>query len=111
MRGGRVLFLAVYSLLMVASVVLIAAACGGDATTTTGPASTAAPTTTAGSSVDGAALYAENCASCHLEVPEATVEAAKAVIENGTESMPGFAGLLSPEHITAIADYVGAGRN
>jgi mono/diheme cytochrome c family protein len=77
-----------------------------------GGAQTAAP--------DGAAIFKDNCASCHtlkaagatgtvgpnldtLKPPEPVVEHQ---VEVGGGAMPPFKGTLSPAQITAVAKYV-----
>jgi cytochrome c553/WD40 repeat protein len=73
---------------------------------------------------DGAAIYADLCASCHAEtrlggtgpalIPESlgrlTGEKLAAVIAEGRAmtQMPGFAGTLSPGDIAAVAAYIAA---
>ncbi|MBL9050757.1 MAG: c-type cytochrome [Tabrizicola sp.] len=73
---------------------------------------------------DGAAIYADLCASCHAEtrlggkgpalIPESLGrlkgEKLAAVISDGRAmtQMPGFAATLSPEDIAAVADYIAA---
>lgn len=71
---------------------------------------------------DGAALFTQNCAGCHvltaanstgtvgpnLDTTTLDVAAMTTQIENGKGAMPGFSGTLSPEEIEAIAEYVAA---
>jgi mono/diheme cytochrome c family protein len=65
--------------------------------------------TTAAGTIDAAALYAEDCASCHKDIPGGNLDKIKAVIKSGEETMPGFADKLSAEQITALATWVAAG--
>ncbi len=125
--------------LAVAVVLLLALAvvsCGGGGTTTTsapGTTASTAPTptsgatttasgvtttaggatTTAGSgstgAIDAAKLYTTNCSGCHKDVPAATAEQAKAIIESGKADMPSFKSRLTADEIAALAAYVGAG--
>lgn len=71
---------------------------------------------------DGAALFTQNCAGCHvltaakstgavgpnLDTTTLDVAAIVTQIENGKGAMPGFSGTLSAEEIDAIAEYVAA---
>jgi len=71
---------------------------------------------------DGAALFTQNCAGCHvltaanstgtvgpnLDTTTFDVAAITTQIENGKGAMPGFSGTLSAEEIEAIAEYVAA---
>jgi len=75
-------------------------------------------------SVDGAAVYSDNCASCHGSdgsggfgpalaagaVVDAFPDPADqiAVITDGRNGMPDFGGSLSPEEIQAVTDYTRA---
>ncbi|HMK12177.1 MAG TPA: cytochrome c [Acidimicrobiales bacterium] len=79
----------------------------------------AAGTTAAASTVNGQALYEDNCATCHgktggggigpslkgiqKSLPNAADE--EAIVKNGQGSMPGFGGSLSDEEIAAIVAY------
>jgi cytochrome c551 len=115
MRKQRLWLIAVVVLVVGAALSL--AACGGSSTTTTAaPATTAGPTTTAagtattaGGTVDAAALYAQYCAGCHKDVPSASADQAKSIIESGKESMPSFTDKMTAEQITALATWVGNG--
>jgi mono/diheme cytochrome c family protein len=77
-------------------------------TTTAAPTTTTAAPTTTIAAIDPKALFAKNC-GCHSQVPGATLAAAKAAIENGIESMPGFADKLSAAEIAALAAWVANG--
>lgn len=71
---------------------------------------------------DGAALFTQNCAGCHvltaakstgavgpnLDTTTLDVAAITTQIENGKGAMPGFSGTLSAEEIDALAEYVAA---
>ena len=110
MRKRSLSFIGVSLVALMLTVALATAACGGGTTATTaGSSTTAGVTTSAGGAVDAAALYAENCAGCHKDVPGGSADDVTKVIESGKEDMPGFADKLSAEQITAIVDYVVAG--
>jgi len=97
--------------------VLSLAACGGTTASTTerpvttaaGSATTAGVATTAAGTIDAAVLYAEDCASCHTDVPGGNLDQVRAIIETGKETMPGFKDKLSAEQIAALAAWVAAG--
>jgi cytochrome c551 len=91
---------------------------GGEATTTTA-GDDGEPTTTApddDNGVDGAAVFADNCAQCHgndggggvgpnlQDLDDADTVAG--VVTNGRGGMPSFEGRLDPDEIDAVADYV-----
>jgi cytochrome c6 len=77
--------------------------------------------------VDGAAIYASKCASCHGKDGKGTSvglkmgakDLAKEMdeplkelvedIEKGEKKMPAFKGKLTPEEIEAVAKYIKAG--
>ena len=59
--------------------------------------------------IDAAKLYTTNCSGCHKDVPAATAEQAKAIIESGKADMPSFKSRLTADEIAALAAYVGAG--
>jgi mono/diheme cytochrome c family protein len=89
---------------------LVAVSCGGSDTTTTAPAAnTTVSSGSTGAAVDAAALYAENCAGCHKNVPGGKADAVQKTIESGKESMPSFTDKLSAEQIAALAAWVAAG--
>jgi mono/diheme cytochrome c family protein len=84
-----------------------------------GKASEEAP---AGGGADGAAIFTQNCAGCHvltaanasgavgpnLDTTTLDVAALKSQIEKGGGGMPAFSGTLSAEEIDALAEYVAA---
>ena len=118
------LWISVVSVALLVVLVLVVVSCGSTTTTTSTTAAppttaapvttTAAPTTTTAAptttiaAIDPKALFAKNC-GCHSQVPGATLAAAKAAIENGIESMPGFADKLSAAEIAALAAWVANG--
>jgi cytochrome c6 len=73
---------------------------------------------------DGAALFTTKCAGCHgadgtkampamgvkpintSDVKGKGADTLKKEISNGVGKMPGFAGKLTPEEITAVTEYV-----
>jgi cytochrome c551 len=134
--SSRLLPLGLALLLLVA---LPLAACGDDGETdTTAPASTAATagtattgeavttdapagtdtTGTSGEGTDAAALYEDECASCHGQSGEGGVgpafqgntalreEQAEQTIRSGGGGMPPFEGQLTDEQISSLASYV-----
>jgi cytochrome c5 len=91
-------------------------------TSSTSTSSTTSSTTTSTTlpGPDGAAIFAANCAVCHGAdgsggagpdlrgvVDAHGVEAATEVVTNGRGGMPAWGGVLSPEEIAAVVDYVG----
>ena len=86
------------------------------------PTTTTAATTTAagGASANGAALFTQNCASCHtLKAANATGQVGPNLdqlkppkdvvvrqVTNGGNGMPAFSGRLSTAEIDAVATYV-----
>ena len=74
------------------------------------------------SGIDGAAIYAENCSSCHGTSGEGGIgpaigdgvtvmmfpNAADQItfVSNGAGVMPAFAGQLSPDEIAAVVEFV-----
>jgi mono/diheme cytochrome c family protein len=95
-----------------AATALLLAGCGGgddESTATPAPAAT-----------DAAALFEDNCSSCHtlaaanasgrvgpnLDDLRPGPDLVKTQVTNGGGSMPSFKGSLSPAQIQAIADYV-----
>ena len=70
--------------------------------------------------VDGEAIFADNCATCHtlaaagstgtigpnLDESRPAQELAVDRVTNGQGAMPSFEGTLSPEQIQAVAEYV-----
>jgi mono/diheme cytochrome c family protein len=113
MRKQYVWMIAMMVVVLVATLVL--ASCGSSSTTTTaapaGPTTTAgsATTTTAGGAVDAAALYAQECAGCHKDLPGGSADDLKAAIEKGKGSMPGFTDKLTAAQIAALAAWVANG--
>jgi cytochrome c551 len=116
MKKRGLWLIAVVALVVIAAVVL--AACGSSTTTTTagvtttagGVTTTAAGTaTTAGGTVDAAALFAQNCAGCHKNVPNGSAASVQSTIESGKGSMPAFSGKLTADQITALAAWVANG--
>ena len=120
----RHLILTGLALAVVLLLTLVVVSCGSGGTTTSSAASTtetvSQPVTTSGATttvggvtttgaIDAAKLYATNCSGCHKDVPGATAEQAKAIIESGKESMPSFKDRLSADEIAALAAYVGSG--
>jgi ribosomal protein L37AE/L43A len=67
-----------------------------------------APTTPNTGGSDAAGLFAEHCAGCHSTMPGAGLTASQAadVIRDGFGGMPGFAGVLTPEQIEQLGEYV-----
>ena len=112
------------TLAVVAITVAALAACGGSSTTGTpasGATSPAATATTGGATgspvaVDGAEVFAQNCAGCHGSAgaggrgPDITGKTDTTAVEdqvrNGGTSMPAFGDTLSDEQIAAVAEYV-----
>lgn len=86
---------------------------GDEGTTTTAESTTTAPPE---EGVDGAAVFGDNCASCHgddggggVGPPLQDIDDAGLVVDTVTDgrgSMPSFEGRLEPEEIEAVADYV-----
>lgn len=91
-----------------------------EATTTTEAKTTTETTATTDTAAAGKEVFTTNCAGCHtlaaagasgqvgpnldqLKPSKATVEAK---VKGGGGGMPAFDGQLSPEEITAVADYV-----
>jgi cytochrome c551 len=113
---------------------LAGAGCGGDGDDdgggngggTTPPAQTGEPGRTTAPAIDGAEIFAANCASCHtlaaadaggvtgpnLDDLQPDVETVSEQVTNGGGGMPAFDGDLSPEEIDAVSAYVAdnAGR-
>ncbi len=95
--------------------VLVLASCGGSSTSTTAaPAgSTTTPdgaTTTAEVSVDAAALFSQNCAGCHKNVPSGSADRVRSLIEAGNgKKMPAFKDKLTAAQIAALAAWVANG--
>jgi mono/diheme cytochrome c family protein len=99
------------SLLLVLA--LVAASCGSteEAATTTavGPTTTLAASTTTSAAIDAAALYAENCASCHADGVTGSASEIETIVTDGAEDMPAFGDILSAEEIAALAAYAADG--
>lgn len=110
------------TLAVVAIAVASLAACGGSSTTGTPASAATSPTATAGGAtsspvaVDGAEVFAQNCAGCHGGAgaggrgPDITGKSDTAAVEdqvrNGGTSMPAFGETLSDEQIAAVGEYV-----
>ena len=102
---------------VLALVTLAAVSCGSSATTTTSASGTTGPGVTSGTTVtssasgtvDAAALFAQECQWCHGNIPTASADVVKAVLQNGKGSMPAFASKLTADQITALANYVASG--
>ena len=119
MRKGN-LWMSVVSVALLVVLVLVVVSCGSTATTTSttaAPPTTAAPTTTTAApttttaAIDPKALFASDCglSGCHNRIPKASLAIVTKVIENGKESMPGFADKLTAEQIAALAAWVANG--
>ena len=133
MRKGN-LWMSVISVALLVVLVLVVVSCGSTATTTSttaAPPTTAAPTTTTAApttttaapttttaapttttaAIDPKALFASDCglSGCHNRIPKASLAIVTKVIENGKESMPGFADKLTAEQIAALAAWVANG--
>ena len=80
-------------------------------TTTAAPTTTTAAPTTTTTAIDPKALFATDCglSGCHNRIPKASLAIVTKVIENGKESMPGFADKLTAEQIAALAAWVANG--
>jgi cytochrome c551 len=127
---GRVIL----TVALAAALAVALVACGGSSTdaastapapaaTTAAPAETATPTaeSTPGgpSSGEVAALFADNCATCHGadgsggSAPpidgEDNVDKVRSQIETGGDGMPAFSSKLPPGQIEALARYVAGG--
>jgi mono/diheme cytochrome c family protein len=102
---------------VLALVALAAVSCRGSATTTTSASGTTGPGVTSGTTVtssasgavDAAALFAQECQGCHGNIPTGSADVVKAVLQNGKGGMPAFAGKLTADQITALANYVASG--
>jgi mono/diheme cytochrome c family protein len=129
MSKTRIVSLTMLAVLVLALAVAVAS-CGGSTTTTGGPATTAAPattnapsttassqtdttaaatSTTASAAIDPAALYAQNCSSCHSSVPGTSAAQATRIINSGRETMPSFTDKLTVDEIAALAAWVANG--
>jgi mono/diheme cytochrome c family protein len=123
------------ALALAVATVAFAAGCGGDETSTT-TGTTAATTTVATTtepmetetepmetepSADGEAVFASaGCGTCHifedagatatigpdLDASTKTVAEVEEQVRNGSGAMPPFEGQLSPDEISAVAEYV-----
>lgn len=99
------------------SILFIIASCSKKATPTTGA------TATATAAIDGAAIFAHNCARCHgahgvkdsrtpnlptiaLDKDHLVQSITNGKIEPGKNKMPSFQGKLSPQQISAVADLI-----
>jgi mono/diheme cytochrome c family protein len=82
-------------------------------TTTAAPTTTTAAPTTTTVAIDPKALFTANCqlSGCHNRVPKAALATVTKIIQNGKESMPGFADKLTAEEIAALAAWVANGGN
>ena len=57
-------------------------------------------------------MYQAQCAGCHDTGADLAGEDAgsvRAVVENGAEGMPAFAGKLTPAEIEAVSEYLAGG--
>jgi mono/diheme cytochrome c family protein len=90
-------------------------------TTTVAPTTTATPSPTATMAIDAAQLYSLNCASCHgadrlgvqfhllttSALAHSEITTIIYIINHGHGSdMPGYANLLTPDQISALANYL-----
>lgn len=125
----RNFWISVVSAALLVVLVLVVASCGSTTTTTStsaAPPTTAAPTTTTAApttttaapttttvAIDPKALFTANCqlSGCHNRVPKAALATVTKIIQNGKESMPGFADKLTAEEIAALAAWVANGGN
>lgn len=102
---------------VLALVALAAVSCGGSTTTTTSASGTTSPGVTSGTTVtssasgavNAAALFAQECQGCHGYIPTGSTDVVKTVLEYGKGGMPSFAGKLTADQITALANYVASG--
>jgi outer membrane protein assembly factor BamB len=99
---------------------MIAFRLGAHGPMTPAPTTTTTSTAAGGASANGAALFTQNCASCHtLKAANATgqvgpnldqLKPSKSVVvrqvTNGSSGMPAFGGRLSTAQIDAVAAYV-----
>ncbi len=118
MHRKRLWLPAVPLLLIVAALALALAGCGGDSATTTTTTAVATTETTApdGGTIDAAALYSANCASCHGVNGEGGIgpdlrgltdtALVETQVSAGAGSMPAFGDKLSADEISALAAYV-----
>jgi cytochrome c551 len=94
-----------------------AAQCPAGATPTTAPAGEAEEqTTTTEAGIDGAAVFADNCATCHGDDGGGGIgpnlqgvgnrDFVVTMVTNGGGGMPSFEGQLDDDEIEAVADYV-----
>jgi cytochrome c551 len=106
---------------LASALIVVAGACGGGTDGGTAPATTPVPTSTASAgggttSIDGAALYAQNCAGCHKADGsggfgpdlrgETDVAEVTAHVRDGGSRMPAFGDKLTAAQIQALAEYV-----